>query len=210
MERRTEPKRILDLTLGSALLVLAAPLLMAAALTVAAGLPADGILVREYRTGLSGHPFIVRSLRTRRFRLDLLSRLPHVVRGEMSLVGPAPLPLGSPAAAPPWRQRLRPGLTGLAQVRRHSTLPWDEAALLDQHYAEHHWIGLDLAVLARTLPALRLAHRRRHPRTHTPLGRRAGRRYRARLSAPPAPLSDTRHRPRHYIAARELGNVRID
>ncbi|WSB34534.1 sugar transferase [Streptomyces scopuliridis] len=145
-----EPKRLLDLTLGSALLVLTAPLLAAAALALALSRPAGGVFVRDYRTGLNGHPFLSSSLRTRLFRLDLLSRLPHVVRGELSLVGPAPLKPGSPAGAAPWRQLVRPGLTGLAQVRRHSGLPWDETPLLDQHYVEHHWIGLDLAILART------------------------------------------------------------
>ncbi|WP_411114929.1 sugar transferase [Streptomyces sp. 029-5] len=145
-----EPKRLLDLILGSALLALTAPLLAVAALTLALSRPAEGVFVRDYRTGLNGHPFLLSSLRTRRFRLDLLSRLPHVVRGELSLVGPAPLKTGSPAGAAPWRQLVRPGLTGLAQVRRHSELPWDETPLLDQHYVEHHWIGLDLAILART------------------------------------------------------------
>ncbi|MFJ7996692.1 sugar transferase [Streptomyces sp. NPDC096310] len=149
-----EPKRLLDLTLGSVLLVLASPVLAAAALAVALTRPAGGVLVRDYRTGLNGHPFLLSSLRTRRFRLDLLSRLPHVVRGHLSLVGPAPLEFGSPGAAAPWRRLVRPGLTGLAQVRRRSRLPWDEAPLLDQHYVEHHWIGLDLAILARTPGAL--------------------------------------------------------
>ncbi|MEV0037262.1 sugar transferase [Streptomyces sp. NPDC050804] len=153
-QHRLEPKRLLDLTLGSALLVLAAPLLTAAALVLALSRPVNGVFLRDYRTGLNGRPFILSSLGTRRFRLDLLSRLPHVVRGDLSLVGPAPLKVGSAAGAAPWRQLVRPGLTGLAQVRRHSPLPWDEAPLLDQHYVEHHWLGLDLAILAHTLPAL--------------------------------------------------------
>ena len=158
---RLDPKRVLDLTLGTALMVVAAPLLLAGLLAVAATRPAAGVLVRDYRTGLHGRPFIVRSLRTRRFRLDLLSRLPHVVRGRMALVGPAPLPFGSAAASAPWRHLVRPGLTGLAAIRRHSTLPWDETPLLDQHYVEHHWIGMDMAILARTPVALFAAHRKR-------------------------------------------------
>jgi lipopolysaccharide/colanic/teichoic acid biosynthesis glycosyltransferase len=168
-----EPKRLLDLTLGSALLLLAAPVLAAAALAVALSRPADGVFVRDYRTGLNGHPFLLSSLRTghfrhgRRLRLDLLSRLPHVVRGDLSLVGPAPLKLGSPAAAAPWRQLVRPGLTGLAQLRRHSPLPWNETALLDQHYVEQHWLGLDLAILART-PGAALARTPGAVRARTP------------------------------------------
>ncbi|AXG79258.1 sugar transferase [Streptomyces paludis] len=147
-------KRLLDLTLGSILLLLAAPVLATAALAVALSRPAGGVFVRVPHTGLNGQTFPLSSLRTRRYRLDLLSRLPHVVRGDLSLVGPAPLPAGTPRAAAPWRQLVRPGLTGLAQVRRDSALPWDEPALLDQHYVEHHWIGLDLAVLAATPAAL--------------------------------------------------------
>ncbi|MDX3854019.1 sugar transferase [Streptomyces sp. AK02-01A] len=217
---RPEPKRLLDLTLGSVLLVLAAPALIAATLALAMSRPPGGVFVRDYRTGLKGHPFILRTLRTRRFRLDLLSRLPLVVRGRLSLVGPAPLKIGSPGSAAPWRGLVRPGLTGLAQVRRHSRLPWDEATLLDQHYVEHHWIGLDLAILARTLPALLIA--RAHARAASGVRPDAWPRTRpyARLYSRPnalalvrpragssdrrgqGPLSDTDHRSRRYIAAR--------
>ncbi|MFJ4922484.1 sugar transferase [Streptomyces sp. NPDC088725] len=187
-------------------MVPAAPLLAAAALALAVSRPAGGVLVREYRTGQYGRPFVLRSLRTRLLRLDLLSRLPHVVRGDLSLVGPAPLPLGTARAAAPWRQAVRPGLTGLAQVKRHSRLPWDEPELLDQHYVEHHWIGLDLAILFRTLPALHLAHLRprvlhTRARLRDPLGRRP-RTPPRRRPAPEATLSDTDHRLRRYIALR--------
>ncbi|WP_405676377.1 sugar transferase [Streptomyces sp. NBC_01511] len=186
-----DPKRLLDLTLGSLLLVLAAPLLAAAALTLTlSARHPGGAFTHERRVGLDGRVFTVRSLATRRHRLDLLSRLPHVVRGEMSLVGPAPLAPGDPRAAAPWRLFVRPGLTGLAQVRRRSPMPWDEPALLDQHYVEHHWIGLDLAILART-PAAALA-------ASAPYGTDA-----AALPRIPAQghLSDTDHRPRGYSAA---------
>ncbi|WP_443051565.1 sugar transferase [Streptomyces sp. NBC_00234] len=163
---RLTAKRLLDLTLGTALLVLVAPALAVGALALAARRPPGGVLLREPRTGLDGRPFELRSLRTRRCRLDLLSRLPHVVRGELSLVGPAPLAPGDPRTRGPgarhWRQELRPGLTGLAQVRARSGMPWDEPALLDQHYAEHHRVGLDLAILAEAvLLPLRAALRRR-------------------------------------------------
>ncbi|MEU6016266.1 sugar transferase [Streptomyces sp. NPDC047515] len=215
-------KRVLDLALGSILLALAAPLLAAGTLALAAQRPHGGVLTRSPRIGLGGHVFVLRSLRTRRLRLDLLSRLPHVVRGELSLVGPAPLtpdearagaagptksagspePTGpgpteptpsSPAATAPvpapvpaardWRQELRPGLTGLAQVRSRSGMPWDEPALLDQHYAEHHWVGLDLAILARAV--------------HAPLHRAV----RGLARHGKAHLSDTDHRRSGYSAA---------
>lgn len=152
---RLTAKRLLDLALGTALLALASPALALGALALAVRRPADGVLLRERRTGMGGETFELRSLRTRRCRLDLLSRLPHVVRGELSLVGPAPLAPGDPRTEGPgarrWRQELRPGLTGLAQVRARSGMPWDEPALLDQHYAEHHRVGLDLAILAEAV-----------------------------------------------------------
>lgn len=184
---RPTAKRTLDLLLGSALLLLAAPALAAAALTLAVRRRPGGVLTRSPRTGLAGRPFVLRSLRTRRLRLDTLSRLPHVVRGELSLVGPEPLApddeRGTAAGARDWRRELRPGLTGLAQVRRRSTMPWDEADLLDQHYAGHHGLALDLAILAEAACA--------------PL-REAARGLSRRGRASP---SDTDHRLPNYSAA---------
>ncbi|MCA1220907.1 sugar transferase [Streptomyces sp. 8L] len=178
-ERPPDPKRALDLALGTLLLLAAAPLLATAALVLAvraltgrdAGECAtrgagDGatrgappalrgrVFRKEEVVGLHGRPFTLRSLRTRRLRLDLLSRLPEVVRGRMSLVGPAPLPRGHRRTHCAWRSTVRPGLTGLAQVRRASRLPWDEAPLLDQHYVEHYCLAGDLALLAASLRAL--------------------------------------------------------
>ncbi len=149
---RTTAERALDLILGLALLILTAPAVAVAALALAARRTPGGAWDRRPRTGLGGRVFELRTLRTRSFRLDVLSRLPHVVRGELALVGPAPLPPGDPRAAGPgarkWRQEMRPGLTGLAQVRARSGMPWDDPALLDQHYAEHHGVVLNLAILA--------------------------------------------------------------
>ncbi|MGC5364228.1 sugar transferase [Streptomyces sp. DT24] len=183
---------MLDLLLATALLMAVAPLLAATALALAARRPPGGVLVRSVRTGLGGHPFVLRSLRTRSPRLNALSRLPHVVRGDLSLVGPEPLAPGDPRAdeCGPWRHELRPGLTGLAQVRSRSGLPWDEPALLDQHYADHHRTGLDLAILAK---AARLP-----PRTATRTAHPGG-----PATHPDdllARLSDTDHRPLGYSA----------
>ncbi|MFD7430657.1 sugar transferase [Streptomyces sp. NPDC059818] len=184
---RPTAKRTLDLLLGSALLLLATPALAAAALVLAVRRRPGGVLTRSPRTGLGGRPFVLRSLRTRRLRLDALSRLPHVVRGELSLVGPEPLApgdeRGAAAGARDWRRELKPGLTGLAQVRRRSAMPWDEADLLDQHYAGHHGLALDLAILAEA--------------AYTPLREAA----RGLTRRGQACLSDTDHRLPNYSAA---------
>lgn len=184
---RPTAKRVLDLALGSALLILAAPLLAAAALTLAAQRGPRGVLARSTRVGADGRHFVLRSLRTRRLRLHVISRLPHVVRGELSLVGPVPLVPGDvrdrPAGARDWRRELKPGLTGLAQIRHRSAMPWDEPDLLDQHYAEHHRPGLDLAILAEAVGA--------------PLCRAV----RGLAGRGKADLSDTDHRLRGYRTA---------
>ncbi|MFJ7059885.1 sugar transferase [Streptomyces microflavus] len=152
---RASAERVLDLALGTALLVATAPAVALGALALAVRRGPGNVWERSPRTGLGGRVFTLRSLRTHRLRLDLLSRLPQVVRGDLSLVGPAPLAPGDPRAAWPgarqWRQELRPGLTGLAQVRARSGMPWDDPALLDQHYAEHHGVVLDLAILTEAV-----------------------------------------------------------
>lgn len=152
---RASAERVLDLTLGTALLIATAPAVALGALVLAVRRGPGNVWERTPRTGLGGRVFTLRSLRTRRLRLDLLSRLPQVVRGDLSLVGPAPLAPGDPRAAWPgarqWRQELRPGLTGLAQVRARSGMPWDDPALLDQHYAEHHGVVLDLVILTEAV-----------------------------------------------------------
>lgn len=92
----------------------------------------------------------------RRLSLDELPQLVNVLRGEMSLVGPRPLPLADSHYTGPARARLSvlPGLTGLWQVNGRSELPWEEMVRLDLHYVEHRSTALDLAILARTVPTV--------------------------------------------------------
>lgn len=88
----------------------------------------------------------------RRLSLDELPQLWNVLRGDMSLVGPRPLPVGSDVYVGDERRRLRvrPGMTGLWQVSGRSDLPWEETVALDMYYVDHWSLGLDLAILART------------------------------------------------------------
>lgn len=93
----------------------------------------------------------------RRASLDELPQLVNVVRGEMSLVGPRPV-LAWEAAhfddTESERFAVRPGVTGLAQVNGRSRLTMREQLRYDVEYARRQRMGLDLAVLVRTVPAL--------------------------------------------------------
>ncbi|MEU2078141.1 sugar transferase [Streptomyces sp. NPDC013489] len=151
-------KRTFDLVGGLALLVTLSPLLAAVALSVALGsaTPGRGVLRRRTVAGLEGEPFTMLTFRTKS-PLAALPLLVHVIGGRMSLVGPCPLTPGHRECAGEGRRRLsvRPGLTGPWQISGRSDLPWEERELLDLHYVDHHWLGMDLSILARTLPAVR-------------------------------------------------------
>jgi lipopolysaccharide/colanic/teichoic acid biosynthesis glycosyltransferase len=93
----------------------------------------------------------------RRFSLDELPQLFNVLLGEMSLVGPRPLPLEETAALTGGHRRrlsMRPGLTCLWQVGGRSELPFKEWMALDLDYVDRWSLWLDLAILFRTLPAI--------------------------------------------------------
>src|SRR5260370_879196 len=93
----------------------------------------------------------------RRTSLDELPQLLNVLRGEMSLVGPRPvLPWEAelfPAQYEP-RFTVKPGITGLWQVRGRSRLPMREGLELDVEYARTQSLALDVIILIGTLPAL--------------------------------------------------------
>jgi lipopolysaccharide/colanic/teichoic acid biosynthesis glycosyltransferase len=93
----------------------------------------------------------------RRSSLDEMPQLLNVLAGEMSLVGPRPLPLDEAQhLAPEHRRRhdVRPGLTGLWQVRGRNDLPYAEMMRLDLEYVDRCSLGLDLRILLATVPAV--------------------------------------------------------
>ncbi|MFY1689037.1 sugar transferase [Plantactinospora sp. WMMB782] len=85
--------------------------------------------------------------------LDELPQLINVLRGEMSLVGPRPLPADDGDFLGDVRRRLlvRPGITGLWQVSGRSDLSWDEAVRLDLYYVDNWSLAYDLSILWRTV-----------------------------------------------------------
>jgi len=93
----------------------------------------------------------------RRFSLDELPQLFNVLRGEMSLVGPRPLPKRDHEHLEDWHRKrylVLPGMTGLWQVSGRSELDFDELVRLDFLYLERWSVFLDLAILLRTIPAV--------------------------------------------------------
>ena len=174
-------KRGVDLVIGGLGLVVLSPVLglTAAAVRVALGRP---VLFRHERAGYRGHPFTLYKFRTmtdardaqgelrpdrerltaagrwlRSFSIDELPELWNVVRGEMSLVGPRPLPvryLPRYTAEERRRHDVRPGLTGWAQVNGRNAISWDERLALDVWYVDNRSTRLDLRILGRTALAV--------------------------------------------------------
>ena len=165
-------KRMLDV----AAVVLTAgvwvPLLLLAMVVVRAALGRPVFFVQE-RAGRDGRPFRLVKLRTMRegdapdaerltrvgrwlraTSLDELPELWHVLRGEMSLVGPRPLPVRylprySPQQAR--RHEVRPGITGWAQVNGRNSLTWEQKFAYDVWYVDHMSFWLDVKILWQTV-----------------------------------------------------------
>ena len=92
----------------------------------------------------------------RRTSIDELPQLINVFIGDMSLVGPRPLPVKDSDFEGHVRRRLlvRPGITGLWQVSGRSNLTWDDSVRLDLYYVENWSLSLDITILAKTVQAV--------------------------------------------------------
>ncbi|HKT43489.1 MAG TPA: sugar transferase [Gaiellaceae bacterium] len=93
----------------------------------------------------------------RRYSIDELPQVLNVLRGEMSLVGPRPLPLRDYVQLEDWHRKrylVLPGMTGLWQVSGRIDLSFDDLVRLDFYYLENWSIWLDISILAKTLPAV--------------------------------------------------------
>jgi exopolysaccharide biosynthesis polyprenyl glycosylphosphotransferase len=93
----------------------------------------------------------------RRFSIDEIPQVLNVLRGEMSLVGPRPLPLRDYRRLEDWHRKrylVLPGMTGLWQIAGRSQLSFDDLVRLDFYYLDNWSVWLDIAILAKTLPAV--------------------------------------------------------
>ena len=171
-------KSLSDKLIAALLLVLVAPVLVTTAAVVAVAFRERPLFV-QLRTGRHGRPFACYKLRTMRTlrdargqlladadrltrpgrwlrttSLDELPQLWNVLRGEMSLVGPRPLPTAYlPAYSHVQRRRhhVRPGITGLAQVRGRNGLAWSHRFRYDVFYGAHVSAALDAMIWRQTL-----------------------------------------------------------
>jgi exopolysaccharide biosynthesis polyprenyl glycosylphosphotransferase len=93
----------------------------------------------------------------RRWSLDELPQLFNVIRGQMSLVGPRPLPQRDYDHLEDWHRKrylVLPGMTGLWQISGRSELDFDELVRLDFLYLERWSVFVDLSILLKTIPAV--------------------------------------------------------
>ncbi|MGN6189309.1 MAG: sugar transferase [Conexibacter sp.] len=174
-------KRALDLLLGGLGALLTAPLVALAALAIRVESPGHPIYrqrrvgrdgrpfeIYKLRTMVRGAELIGAGLAIqegddritrvgaflRRTSLDELPNLWNVVRGEMAIVGPRPtiqVQVDQYSERQRGRLKVKPGITGWAQVNGRASLPWSERIELDLWYVEHCSLALDLKILARTV-----------------------------------------------------------
>ena len=99
----------------------------------------------------------------RRFSIDELPQLLNVLKGDMSLVGPRPLPIKDfdKVKEEPefWeaikdREKLKPGITGLWQISGRSHVGFREMVLLDLYYTENQSMLFDLEIMFATIPVV--------------------------------------------------------
>ena len=171
-------KRGIDVALAGVAIAVLAPVMAIVALLVRVRLGAP-VIFRQTRAGHHGAPFTLYKFRTMRpprpgedgpaydgarltglgrvlraTSLDELPSLLNVLRGEMSLVGPRPLPLSYLERYTPEQARrltVVPGLTGWAVVHGRNLLTWDERLALDCWYVDHHGVALDLKIIGKTV-----------------------------------------------------------
>jgi len=167
-------KQTLDIASALFALAVLGPVMAIVALFVWATMGRP-ILFRQVRPGLDERPFTLLKFRTmieshssevdpstdaaritrvgsvlRRLSLDELPQLWNVLKGEMSLVGPRPLLMEYLARYTPEQAKrhwMKPGMTGLAQIKGRNAITWEERLLWDMWYVEHWSLWLDLRII---------------------------------------------------------------
>jgi lipopolysaccharide/colanic/teichoic acid biosynthesis glycosyltransferase len=174
-------KRGLDVVLASVVLVASLPIQAVVAVAVARKLGRP-VLFKQQRPGRDGEIFTLVKFRTmanassadagvdadasrlstfgqklRSTSLDELPTLINVLKGDMSMVGPRPLLVQYLSRYTPEQARrhvVRPGVTGLAQVKGRNAIGWDEKFAFDNEYVDNRSLLLDAKILFWTIAAV--------------------------------------------------------
>ena len=170
--------RAFDVVVAGLVLLVTWPVLVVVALAIRLTMGSP-VMFRQQRAGRHGAPFELVKFRTMRTAapgddgpdtdearltklgkvlratsLDELPTLVNVLRGEMSLVGPRPLPiryLPRYSAEHARRHDVRPGITGWAQANGRNALTWDDQLDMDVWYVDHQSLRLDLRIIRDTV-----------------------------------------------------------
>lgn len=171
-------KRAFDIAISILGITLLLPILVVTGLLIRINIGAPALFIQK-RPGLNGKLFSLYKFRTmtneknikgellpdylrlttfgkiiRKLSADELPQLFNVLKGDMSFIGPRPL---LERYLPYYTQRerkrhnVRPGITGLAQVKGRNKLNWDDRLELDVEYVEQHSLLLDIKILALTI-----------------------------------------------------------
>ena len=172
-------KRLTDLIISLFLLILLSPILILCTLFIKLG-DKGPIFYKQQRVGLNGSLFEIlkfrsmnvnenRSIRQtfntdpevtwigkvmRRTKIDELPQLINVVKGDMGLVGPRPCLIITYEEMPEWakeRFKVRPGMTGLAQINGNIFLSWEERWKYDIQYVKNLSILNDIKIVFKTI-----------------------------------------------------------
>lgn len=178
-------KRTADVFFSGLGIIIVSPILLVAIIAIKITMPGPVFFYQE-RAGKNAKPFNILKLRTmkvdkeaerildgkkdeeritpvgrilRRTKIDELPQLFNVFKGDMSLVGPRPTIMSQVKEYNNFqkkRLRMRPGMTGLAQVNGNISLSWDDRIIYDVKYIEEFNIGLDFLILIKTITVVLL------------------------------------------------------
>jgi len=171
-------KRVMDILLSIICLILFLPIMILIAILIYLNMGSP-VIFRQLRPGFHGKPFYIYKFRTmkdlrdengnllpdeqrltrfgaflRSTSLDELPELINVLKGDMSLVGPRPLPTRYLPRYNEFQMRrheVKPGITGWTQVKGRNSLSWEEKFKLDVWYVDHWSILLDLYIIVLTI-----------------------------------------------------------
>lgn len=186
-------KRVLDICVTVSAVTLLLPVWVAVVVIIVISDPGP-LLHRQERVGCNGRSFLIYKFRTmrtdnvnqstvtiaedprvyrsgyllRRWKIDELPQFFNVLNGSMSLVGPRPTVCEDyqrMTEREKRRSKIRPGITGLAQISGNTELPWKQRIELDIEYMENASLWLDLKILMKTTLLIISGRAETHPKT---------------------------------------------